>query len=288
MSNIILEKRKKLNTIHEIIEISKFNIMSELQDTYKQLESNFVLSHLSMNVMNFIENKYWVKSKVNLMKANKSNIFVFLTFESKNFLKTSYDKHKEIIEREFVPGKDKIVAIGKEAIEFAKDREYEVTFSTENYNENIGNELGSILNGLYLNHEVNKINFVCLSPQVKDKSVTIIPFKEMNIDYAQKEEYEEYGLFNLSSSHKFFPSVLNVISSLSFSYIIQITNALFLESKIYHIKSQIAKHDESMKNIESEINKLQRDLRKEKVAKETRDILFNSQIIKHNRKDGEK
>lgn len=263
---------EKLNKILEIMEVSKFNTIQKLKNAIKISDTLTEISLIARSVIMFSTEKYKIKNKVSKTIKNDSTVFVFITLP-KSLLSTSYDKYEKMIISSFRKGIDKLIAIGGPAIEFASKQKIQPVYSAQSPDNSINN-VSSILTGLHLKEEINKIAFVSTSPKVATGPAVVMPLDQVNFG---NESFDNF----IDKKYKFYPSIIEDLEKLSSLYISRISRAFLQEAKVYFLKDKLVRHEESINSINDLITKKNKALKKEKRKIETEDLIFMNQIAKN-------
>lgn len=267
---------EKLNKILEIMEVSKFNTIQKLKNAIKISDTLTEISLIARSIIMFSTNNYWIKNKISKTMKNDSTVFVFITLP-KSLLSTSYDRYEKMILQNYKNGIDKFIAIGEPAIEFAKKNNITPIFSATNPDDAI-NSVSSVLTGLHLKEEINRIAFVSTSPKVSTEPAIAMPLSEVNFS---TEKFDDF----IDKNYKFYPSIIEDLEKLSSLYISRISKAFLQEAKIYFLKDKLVHHEESINSINDLIAKKNKLMKKEKRKMETEDLIFMNQIAKNGGND---
>ncbi|MCP4336780.1 MAG: hypothetical protein GY679_02940 [Mycoplasma sp.] len=272
--NLLKEKRKIQNLlkIYDIIEVSKFSTINELNKSIQISETAFEMAFMAKSIFELAKTKYKITNKFISNNKNKINVWVFATLPS-TLLSITYDKYIKIIEKSFKKEEDIMIAIGDTAQSFAKAKGYKVIFEDSKMKDSSDN-ISSVLSNLFMNNKINQIKFVLNSSKIENKEITILPLDKLNIKRTKQ--------YSLDPKIKFYPSMVHSLDATMSIYISRITDALIKEGEYFYLKEKLLRHESSLKSIKEKIKQKTKQNNKIKRKIETEEMIFISQNAKRN------
>ncbi len=268
---------QNLKKINDIVEISKFSTINDLNKALQVSETAFEMAFVAKNIFQLAHDKYGVKNKFISNSLDLPNVWVFATLPSA-LLSTSYDKYFKIILKGFRPKKDLIVALGETAQDFARSNNFNIIYqSSEMHNQ--GQIVASTLVSLFINNQVNEIKFVLNSSKITTDEITVLPLDKLSIQRTKEKP--------LNPNTKFFPSMVYALESTATIYINRISDALIKEGEYFYLKEKLLRHETSLKSLETRIKDKTRDMNKIRRKAETEEMILITQNTKRSGGDHE-
>ncbi len=266
---------ENLKKIKGIIEISKFDTLHKLQQAKKITNTYFDMANVAKEMIEFAEKNYKVKSQFPKTFKSGGTLWVYVTIPT-SLLATSYIKFDKMILEHYDPEVDSLIAIGKPAVEFAKENKIPTFFESEDLDKE-EERVPSMLSVLHMTGEVGRVKFVINSSMIERDPITILPISELNIPYQPLE--------TINKKYKFYPSISNAIEGLASAYVSKLSTALIRESKYFYLKEKLVRHEASLSNVDKRIDMKIREINKLNRKIETEELIHVAQIAKRGRTD---
>ncbi|AAT27786.1 MSC_0622 family F1-like ATPase gamma subunit [[Mycoplasma] mobile] len=250
-----------LKKIHSLIKVSKLKSLAEIAKFNKNFLNRFENALFYRDLMEYFEKKYNFenvffnknKEKNSKRKIAKETVLWFYLTEEYEINSFSYESLNKELLAKFDKKNDIFIPIGEDAIKFAKENQINSLIEfKDNKSENLVENLNTILYSIYVNGNAKAIKFVLNTNKTKDKIVTVLPIKELELEVSNYEHEKDEDI----SNYKFYPSILEVNKNIVYSYLTNILSALISESRFYTVKQKYAKQNDLLKNIEEKIDEL--------------------------------
>lgn len=260
------EKRTKIfNSLYKIFKIRRSSTLIEIYKLSKQFKEDFDRTLISHEYIKFLENKYNFSYK----QSSKKVLWIYIK-EDKKYNKDAYNKiEKNLIKK--VSKNDEFIVIGKKALEFAKQNNYKVIYSFDKVQNDISlhQQLSFITKKFMTNKTFHKIQAVLYSNRIKNYTTSIYPFNEFDFNL---NKIENSNTLNLSNESNFYLEVDQFYNSVVEHYLFNFFKSLINESLFISYKTKLIYENQTIKELESEIDKLKKDIIKEKRESEIEEL----------------
>ncbi len=271
----LLKKQRKINNlkkIYDIVEISKFSTINELNKAIQISETAFEMAFVAKSIFELAKNKYKIKNKFITNQKDLPNVWVFATLPS-TLLSTSYERYMKVIEKGFRKDKDIMIAIGSIAVEFAKEKKYQIILESDTMH-NHSHVVSATISNLFINNQVNQVKFVLNSSKIEDKEITILPLDKLSIKRTKQQK--------LDVRTKFYPSMVHSLETTMTIYINRISAALLKEGEYFYLKEKLLRHETSLKSIDDRVAEKTKEVNKIRRKIETEEMILITQNAKRN------
>ena len=259
-----------LKKIKDVINISKFDTLHQLQTTSKITNTFFDMAMISKGLVEFAEKKYPIVSSLNSKKKKNKTVWIFATVPSSMFA-SSYSDQELQITNGFDHDVDSLMVIGEHAVKFAQKSGFETIYNNLSLDESI-DELPSIISSLHNQKLMTRLMFVSNSSQNQEEPITIIPMRDLNIKHNTK--------LDINNKYKFLPSLSVSLGSLSQIYVQRLIEGLSRDVKYSHLKEKLLRAEEALKSVDKKIEEKTREMRKLLRKIETEELTMVSQVAK--------
>ncbi|TPR54063.1 MSC_0622 family F1-like ATPase gamma subunit [Metamycoplasma neophronis] len=266
----IKEKNKSLDNILKIIESKKNITLINILKLTKRIAFYYERTERSRNIIKKLserhqidlpilnhEKTHWYEKSKWLRKLSQkllpASIWVYITEEEK-YDTNSYLKHELNIEKNYRKN-DVFIAIGKRAINFCKNKNYNVIYSEQ---ENDIDKLTKVLPDFILNYlkayGFFNVRFIINSSKLKQDYLEILPMKKLNFDLQGHYETleNEIDLNKLT----IYPDIISFINSEINSYLTYMTLTLLSESSLIYQKYKLVDENQKINDLEKKQRQL--------------------------------
>ncbi|AWX69874.1 hypothetical protein DP067_00595 [Mycoplasmopsis anatis] len=264
-------KLNNLDKIYKIVESNKNVTLINILKLSKSINNYFERSRYSKELIKTIQNKYNVTHEFlkastfsSLFKGKNhfSTIWVYIT-EVEKFDTDSYKKHEVSLKKNFRLGTDVIVAIGKRAVEFATENNYDIIFQREiNEVEVLSNILPQYLENYLGANGFHNIKFIINSSKISESYITVFPIHENNFNFEQAKGIT-HDLSHLAKV-KIYPNTTSFIDNEIHNYLTYVTLSLLTESSLIYEKYNLVVQNKTLNDLEEKRRKIKIKLLNEK------------------------
>lgn len=264
-------KLNNLDKIYKIVESNKNVTLINILKLSKSINNYFERSRYSKELIKTIQNKYNVTHEFlkastfsSLFKGKNhfSTIWVYIT-EVEKFDTDSYKKHEVLLKKNFRLGTDVIVAIGKRAVEFATENNYDIIFQREiNEVEVLSNILPQYLENYLGANGFHNIKFIINSSKISESYITVFPIHENNFNFEQAKGIT-HDLSHLAKV-KIYPNTTSFIDNEIHNYLTYVTLSLLTESSLIYEKYNLVVQNKTLNDLEEKRRKIKIKLLNEK------------------------
>ena len=259
-----------LKKIKDVINISKFDTLHQLQTTSKITNTFFDMAMISKGLVEFAEKKYPIISALNSKNKKNKTVWIFATVHSSMFASSYVDQEAQI-RKGFNVEYDSLMVIGEHAIKFAQKSGFKTIYKSKTIDQSL-EELPSIISSLHNQKIMTRLKFVSNSSQNLEKPITIIPMRDLNIKHNT--------VTGIGGKYKFLPSLSVSLGHLSEIYVERLIEGLSRDVKYFHLKEKLLRAEEALKSVDKKIEEKTREMRKMLRKIETEELTMVSQVAK--------
>ncbi|UVD81657.1 hypothetical protein NV226_02950 [Mycoplasma iguanae] len=271
-----VNKLTNFEKLHKIVDINRSISMIEIQSLVNKIKDKFEDFYFIKNLIDAIVDKYkiqpWLYKKDNLFKKSKSTLWIYISEEQK-YVKAFYENIEENIKTKAKSG-DKIIAIGKQAYEFAKNQNLEILFhleDTKDWNYENSQKIITLMKNLIQHQEIKTVYFMLHSSRVKNFTATIFPMNQFYFDYDKENKFYKNVLKEIEE-YTIFPNLETFTENLCNLYLEKVLDILILESSFVIMKNKLINENQILKDVEEKIKIFKREILKIKREMEIEEI----------------
>ncbi|WKX02186.1 hypothetical protein [Candidatus Mycoplasma mahonii] len=265
----VLKRSKNLAKIKGIIVIAKFYTIQKLAKSDKTRNHHYKIAETTKDILGFSQNQYRISTRISKKikeKIKHKKIWLFITVPS-ILIKTSHKKLENILMNGFDIENDKIIVVGAPGIKFVKSNNLDIYAEFEHFNESSENVIG-LINNIIINSLFDSVMIVSNTPKMKTEAYQLFPI-----------EHNEQIKKDLNKM-RFYYSLPETIVNITNTYVSNIIEGIYNESKIFFYKEKLIKYEGSIKNIDKKILFLKLELNKLNRKIETEEMILVKQIAK--------
>ncbi|WP_029513580.1 MSC_0622 family F1-like ATPase gamma subunit [Mycoplasmopsis primatum] len=215
-------------------------------------------------------------------KKSKKILWIYITEEQK-YATDSYSRYEETILKNNTK-QDDFIVIGNHANEFCTKNKLNVLkyFENNKKNQNLSNNLVSIIKTLFATGNYSNVRFVINSNKNYNGFFTILPINQFDIDKLISNNYDDNKSFLNFNEFKIYPNINDFINTEINIFLYNTINALICESSFYSAKiglvstNKIIKQiDESKYKLKKQLNRIKSELEIEEITLLTRNNKLN-------------
>lgn len=253
---IIVNANRSISLI-EIYKISK-----KIRQNYNNFQiSKYFIEQIGEKLQLFSNLKY-------VRKDEKSVLWIYITEEQK-YTKDFYLETEKVIVQK-ASKSDIFIAVGQNSKQFLAINNFEIIKSfDQKINKNISEQISFISQLLIDSRKVDKINILLHTNKIPDSVLTIYPMNKINFNY-QDSPLVEYDV----AKKKFYPNVEQFLKTQEKIYLDSIIKIALLESSFIVFKNKIIQENKTLKEIDQTILNLRRNISKIKQELELEELVL--------------
>ncbi|WP_031488947.1 MSC_0622 family F1-like ATPase gamma subunit [Ureaplasma canigenitalium] len=290
-----IDRKKNLQSILLKVNNDKNICLIDIMKLNKRLKHFINSSTLNRQLILTLDKKYRfqnefigddVTKKTNgefIKKVKKTflrshQLIVYIT-ENQKFSTDSYTRYEKLIKKMIKESPADFICIGERAEKFCQEHGYNVlkSFTNDKNDHSIAPKLAKMVKIMYQEFNYEKVNFVLNSNKNFNNYFTILPIKHFDVDkLLSKDEKsildnEDYDRF---LNYKIYPGIDTYINSQINIYIVNTIQSLLIESSFYEAKTRLVNYNQTTKNLDDLLLKLNKKIIKIKRENEIEEIVL--------------
>lgn len=283
----IIQKKKNLENIKIKVDNDKSILLINIMKLTRKLSFYVDNALLNIKLINALKNKYNIKNSfiedVSLIKKNmffnklknkivkEKVLYIYLTEEQK-YKTDSYTRYERTILKNIQNKKADFILIGSRAKQFAQQNNLNVIKDFDNSEvDNLVKTLAQMVKFLFLESEYRLVNFVINSNKNFKEAFSLLPLVKFDVDkLLHIQPINEFD--KVIQDYKIYPSIEGFIENEINIFLENSINALIIESSFYNTKNNLVTTNKKSKQLDEEILKVSKKIRRVKQEKEIEEI----------------